>query len=105
MDGDTLFTSCQTDVQNGRCLGSTNCSQVSTHARTVQDGQAGETAWSVDLEGWFALDCTVSLVSLLVVVCSCIWVVFASGATTGTTLGSRTASSAPMASRGPRKTR
>ena len=45
IDGGTLFTSCQTDVQNGRCLGSTNCSQVSTHARTGQDQQAGGTAW------------------------------------------------------------
>jgi hypothetical protein len=37
IDGGTLFTSCQT----GRCLGSTNCSQVSTRARTGQDGQTG----------------------------------------------------------------
>ena len=42
IDGGTLFTSCQTD---GRCVGSTNCSQVSTHARTGKDGQAGGMAW------------------------------------------------------------
>ena len=42
IDGGTLFTSCQTD---GRCEGSTNCSQVSTHARTGKDGQAGGMLW------------------------------------------------------------
>ena len=101
MDGDTLFTSCQIDVLNGRCLGSTNCSQVSTHARTSQNEQEGGTAWFDGLEGRFALDCTLRPV----LSCSYTRAVFASGATTGTTLGSGSASSAPMASPGPRKTR
>ena len=101
IDGDTLFTSCPTDVQNGRCLGSTNCGQVSTHASIGQDGQLGGTAWLDGLEGWFALGCTVSSV----VWCSYTRAVFASGATMGTTLGSGSASSAPTTSHGPRKTR
>jgi len=101
IDGDTLFTSCQIDVLNGRCLGSTNCSQVSTHAHTSQDEQEGGTAWFDGLEGRFALDCTLRPV----LSCSYTRAVFASGATTGTTLGSGSASSAPMASPGPRKTR